>query len=94
MQLHSSSSSDNIEFKGHIQLYKSLDNTENKAQIQLYLSSDNMELIGHLQVFELLDIIESFGHWIQISVLVLQLKQLGWQSGIILQTKELSIKAK
>ena len=79
MQLHSSSSSDKI---------------ENKAQIQLYLSYDNIELIGHLQVFESLDIIESFGHRIQISVLVSHFKQLGWQLGIISQTKGVSVKAK
>ena len=40
------------------------------------------------------DKIEFKGHTKQVSELVLQLKQLGWQGGIILQAKGLSVIAK
>ena len=56
--------------------------------------SSKIKLLMHLHSSSSSDNIEYNGHRIQISVLVLQLKQLGWQSGIIKQTKGVSVKAK
>ena len=92
-QIHDSWSSDKVELIGHKHFLEYSLNSKNEGQMHYFFPS-KIKLFMHSHSNLLSDKIEFKGHTKQVSVLILQLKQLGWQEGIILQTKGFSIKAK